>query len=104
MNYMQKKFARFKKNFLRDWQLYLFILIPAIYIAIFSYGPMYGIQIAFRDYNPADGINNSVWVGWKWFEKFFSNYKSWDMIWNTVRLSLYTILWTFPIPIMIRYV
>ena len=65
---------------------------------------MYGVQIAFRDYNPVMGFSGSPWVGLKWFEKFFYNYKSWDMIWNTVRLSLYTILWTFPIPIILSLI
>jgi len=104
MNYMQKKFARFKKNFLRDWQLYLFILIPAIYIAIFSYGPMYGIQIAFRDYNPADGITNSVWVGWKWFEKFLNDYRFKDIFMNTISLSVYNLVAGFPLPILFALV
>ena len=62
---------------------------------------MYGVQIAFRDYNAALGFWNSPWVGLKWFQKFFSNYKCAALIKNTVLISLYSILWTFPIPIIL---
>lgn len=86
------------------WQLYL-LLIPGITLTlIYKYIPMYGVQIAFRDYNPTMGFSGSPWVGLKWFTKFFTNYKSWDMIKNTVLLSLYSILWTFPIPIILSLV
>lgn len=86
------------------WQLYL-LLIPGIILTIiYKYIPMYGVQIAFRDYNPTMGFSGSPWVGLKWFTKFFTNYKSWDMIKNTVLLSLYSILWTFPIPIILSLV
>ena len=67
----------------------------------FKYVPMYGVQIAFRDYNPVGGFFGSPWVGLKWFERFFNNYNSIRMIKNTVLLSLYSILWTFPIPIIL---
>lgn len=83
------------------WELYL-LLVPGIVLTIiYKYIPMYGVQIAFRDYNAALGFSGSPWVGLKWFQKFFSNYRSWDMIRNTILLSLYTILWTFPIPIIL---
>ena len=92
------------KRVLSCWELYL-LLIPGIVLTIiYKYIPMYGVQIAFRDYNAALGFSGSPWVGLKWFEKFFSNYKSWDMIRNTILLSLYTILWTFPIPIILSLI
>ena len=92
------------KRALSCWELYL-LLIPGIVLTIiYKYIPMYGVQIAFRDYNPVMGFSGSPWVGLKWFEKFFSNYKSWEMIRNTVLLSLYTILWTFPIPIILSLI
>ena len=59
------------------------------------------MQIAFRDYNAVDGFWGSAWVGLKWFERFFNSYNSVRMIRNTVLLSLYSILWTFPIPIIL---
>ena len=60
----------------RDWQLYLIVLIPLAYLLIFCYGPMYGVQIAFRDYSPRLGIIGSPWVGWKWFLKFLGEHRS----------------------------
>ena len=94
----------FWKRALCSWQLYL-LLIPGIILKImYKYIPMYGVQIAFRDYNPTLGFSGSSWVGLKWFYKFFTNYKSWEMIRNTMLLSLYTILWTFPIPIILSLI
>ena len=60
-------------HFKRDWQLHLLILLPVIYLIIFNYGPMYGAQIAFRNYTPRAGITGSEWVGFKWFIKFLTN-------------------------------
>lgn len=92
------------KRVLSSWELYA-LLIPGIVLTIiYKYIPMYGVQIAFRDYNPTMGFTGSPWVGLKWFEKFFTNYKSWDMIRNTVLISLYSILWTFPIPIILSLI
>ncbi|MBS6193954.1 MAG: sugar ABC transporter permease [Clostridiales bacterium] len=92
------------QRILSCWQLYLLLLPGIVLTIVYKYIPMYGVQIAFRDYNAVLGFSGSPWVGWKWFEKFFTNYKSWDMIKNTVLLSLYTILWTFPIPIILSLV
>jgi len=89
------------KRILKHWDLYL-LLIPGIVITIiFKYIPMYGIQIAFRDYNAVDGFWGSKWVGLDWFTKFFNNYNSSRMISNTLLLSLFTLLWSFPLPIII---
>ena len=93
-----------KKNFLRDWQLHLMILIPVLYLLIFNYGPMYGIQIAFKDYRTKLGIWGSEFVGLKWFEKFFRYYRVGDIIWNTISLSLYSIIVGFPIPVFLALV
>jgi putative aldouronate transport system permease protein len=62
---------------------------------------MYGVQIAFRDYNAVDGFWGSAWVGLEHFTKFFTNYNSNRMIINTVLISLYSLLWSFPIPIIL---
>jgi putative aldouronate transport system permease protein len=88
------------KYFCRDWQLHLLILLPVIYLIIFKYAPMYGIQIAFRDYSPKKGITDSTWVSWKWFIKFLTNYDFKRVFSNTLILSLYNILVTFPLPII----
>ena len=92
---------RLGKRIASHWEFYL-LLLPAIVITIiFKYIPIYGVQIAFRDYNPVQGFFGSPWAGWDWFERFFNNYNSVRMIRNTVLLSLYSILWTFPIPIIL---
>ncbi len=84
----------------RDWQLWV-LLLPAIaYFVIFCYFPMYGVQIAFRDYKAAFGITGSKWVGLKHFENFFGSYYCGRMFANTLLLNLYGLLFGFPIPII----
>ncbi len=83
------------------WQLYLMILIPVVLTIIYKYIPMYGIQIAFRDYKSVRGMWDSDWVGMKWFVRFFSSPNCLRMIKNTVLLSFYSLLWSFPIPIIL---
>ncbi len=85
----------------RDWQLYLFVLLPVAYYIVFHYMPIYGIQIAFKNYKLAVGIEGSPWVGLENFSKFFSSYSSWRLITNTLLLNLYGLLVDFPIPIFI---
>ena len=84
-----------------NWQLYLLLVIPVVITIIYKYIPMYGIQIAFRDYKPARGFFGSKWVGWQWFERFFTAPTFRRMIVNTVKLSLYSLLWSFPVPIIL---
>jgi len=87
-------------NLKRDYQLYLFLLIPVIYIIIFAYVPMAGISIAFKKFSPAVGFWKSPWVGFAQFEKFFKSYQFVRVVSNTLILSLYSIAATFPIPII----
>ena len=101
---MQKRLELCWKHFKRDWQLWAIIIIPVIYFAIFNYAPMYGIQIAFRDYRPRAGITGSEWVGMKWFVKFLTNPKFGLIFKNTVVLSLYSMLASFPLPIVFALV
>ncbi|MFV0400593.1 MAG: ABC transporter permease [Oscillospiraceae bacterium] len=84
----------------RTWILYLFLLPAIAYIAIFNYAPLYGIQIAFRDYKPMDGIWGSQFVGLKHFQVFFSSYQFWDLLRNTLVISVYSLIAGFPIPIL----
>ncbi|HIV28957.1 MAG TPA: sugar ABC transporter permease [Candidatus Ornithocaccomicrobium faecavium] len=84
----------------RDWQLYLFLLVPVAYILIFAYYPMLGIQIAFKDYSVAGGIWGSEWVGLEHFIKFVDSYQFERVIVNTLRLSIYSVLCGFPFPIL----
>lgn len=96
----QKFWTRFKKN----WQLHLMIIFPLAYLILFSYVPLYGIQIAFKDYSPRLGIWDSPWVGLKHFEKFFDYYLWPNLVWNTLSISLYSIFLGFPIPIILALV
>lgn len=88
------------KHFKRDWQLHLIIWVPLIYVLIMEYGPMYGVQIVFRDYNPFVGIAGSEWVGLQWFKKFLTAPNFWRLFSNTVILSVYSLVVQFPLPII----
>ena len=92
--------GRTLRKMLGQWQLHLLILLPVIYIAIFHYWPMYGAQIAFRNYRAKLGITGSEWVGLKWFRQFFNSYDFWEILSNTVAISMYQILVGFPIPVI----
>ena len=83
------------------WELYLFLIPALAWFIIFRYGPMYGLQIAFRNFNGALGIWGSKWVGLKHFEKFFHSYYFWPLLRNTLILSCYQLLAGFPLPILL---
>jgi putative aldouronate transport system permease protein len=91
----------FLKDLVRDYQLHLIIALPVAWFVIFRYLPMYGAQIAFRDFLGAKGIWGSPWVGLKHFQKFFESYLFWRVVSNTLFLSLYTVAATFPIPVLL---
>lgn len=84
----------------RNYELYLFLLPTVVYFAIFQYGPMYGIQIAFKRFTPSKGIWDSPWVGLDQFDRFFHSLQFWSILTNTVEISLYQLLVAFPIPII----
>ncbi len=90
-----------KNKFKEYYPLYLMLLIPIAVTFIYKYIPMYGIQIAFKDFKASRGIFKSEWVGLKWFIRFFSSPNCVRMIKNTFLLSLYYLLWSFPIPIIL---
>lgn len=92
--------ANFRKDYLTNWRLYLFLLIPLIYIIIFAYIPMAGVQIAFKKYDFTKGIWGSDWIGWDNFVRFFSAYNFTGILRNTVVISFYSLLIGFPIPII----
>ena len=85
----------------RHWQLYVLLILPVAHFAIFSYVPMANNVIAFKDYNVVQGIWGSPWVGFEHFERFFANPVAWDLIRNTLILSLYGFLAGFPIPVIL---
>ena len=85
----------------RNWQLYAMLALPLIWLAIFAYWPMYGVIIAFKDYNVVSGIWGSPWVGTKHFHRFVESYQFWRLIKNTVYLHVYELVATFPLPIIL---
>lgn len=86
------------------WQLYLLFLLPALILTlVFKYGPMGGVLIAFQKYNPFKGITGSEWVGFKHFERFLSSPDFLTYLANTLKLSIYGMLWGFPIPILLAF-
>ena len=100
----KKGFRRFAHNFIRDWQLYAMIAVPVIYIFVFNYVPMYGIQIAFKSYSPRLGIWGSDWVGLENWKDFFGYYRWLNIVWNTLAISLYHLFVAFPMPILLAVV
>lgn len=93
-----------KKTWLRirrNWVLYLFLVPALIYIGIFNYAPIVGILNAFKDYKGSLGIWGSPWVGLKHFERFFNSYQFWTLIRNTVTLSFFLLVASFPFPILL---
>lgn len=86
------------------WQLLAMFALPLLWYLLFCYIPMYGIQLAFRDYNPRLGYLGSPFVGLRWFKQFFSSYYWKDIIWNTFSISLYSIVIGFPIPIILAII
>ncbi|WP_237449167.1 sugar ABC transporter permease [Paenibacillus sp. OT2-17] len=85
----------------RDYELYLFLLPIIIIYLVFKYYPMYGIQIAFKDFSPSRGIWGSEWVGFKHFIDFFGSYNFWTIMTNTLTLSVLSLVFSFPAPIII---
>jgi putative aldouronate transport system permease protein len=85
----------------RNWQLYILLLLPLIWLLVFRYAPMYGAQIAFKKYSPALGIEGSPWVGFDNFTRFFNSPKFQPVIVNTLVISFYTLAAGFPIPIIL---
>ena len=90
-----------KKKIIKSLPYYLLILLPLAYLVIFRYQPMYGVQIAFRDFSPKLGFIGSPWAGLKYFKMFLGAPSAWQIIWNTFIISLYMLIAGFPIPIIL---
>src|SRR5699024_7191614 len=93
--YKKKKRRERNKKIVQNWQLYVLILPAFLYFLI------YGIQIAFKDFTPAEGIFNSAWIGFEHFTRFFESYYFWDLIKNTLGISVYELIVGFPLPIIL---
>lgn len=89
------------KNIKRYSSLYALLMVPLVWYIVFKYIPMYGLQIAFKRFNPSLGIAGSPWAGMTYFKQFFGSYYFGDILWNTISLSLFTMLIGFPMPIIL---
>ncbi len=90
-----------RRDATRNWDLYLMAIPMVVYYVVFCYGPMYGLQIAFMDYNPWRGMAGSTFVGFKHFVNFLSMPSSYQYIGNTLRISLASLLFSYPLPILL---
>jgi len=95
-----KQGISFQKAIKKYWMLYLMFVPVALYYIIFNYVPMVGITIAFKDYNPMFGFLDSPWVGLEHFKNFFSNYYFFRLLKNTLVISVSSIVFLFPAPII----
>lgn len=84
-----------------NWELYVMVLPLVAFFFVFHYIPIYGVQIAFKDFMPSLGIWGSPWVGLKHFERFFNMHYAGRLIWNTLSISLYSLVAGFPAPIIL---
>lgn len=88
-------------NFKKDWQLYVLISVPLVFLFLFSYWPMYGVLISFQKFSPVKGVFGSTWIGFHNFERFFSTPSATRTIANTLKISLYALVANLPFPIIL---
>jgi len=93
--------AERKKKIKKSIPYYILVAVPFAMLIVFRYQPMYGLQIAFRDYSPRLGFFGSPWVGLHYFRMFFDTPSAWPVIWNTISLNVYALIAGFPIPIIL---
>ncbi len=91
----------FEKDWRRNKAIYVMLLPVIAYYLVFHYGPMYGVLIAFQDYNLAKGIWGSPWIGFENFERFFSSYNFARTVINTLAINILDLLFGFPAPIIL---
>ena len=92
--------TRFARSLSKYWPYYVMLLPAIAYFIIFCYGPMYGVQIAFKDFKIKKGFGGSEWADplFKYFTQFFESYYAWNIVRNTLVLSIYGLVAGFPIP------
>lgn len=93
--------ATVSKDFRINKSLYIMFIPVIIYILVFKYGPMYGALIAFKDYRPSLGMLESPWVGFKHFINFLTSPSFAHIFGNTIRISIWSLIWNFPTPIIL---
>lgn len=90
-----------KKKVIPHWRLYVMLIPPIIYLIVFKYWPIYGLQIAFREYTPVLGFSGSPWVGLKHFKNFFTSYQFVRLLSNTLILGTESLIASIPCPIIL---
>jgi len=85
----------------REWQIYLMLIPTLVWFIVFLYKPMYGLQIAFKDYSIFRGVANSPWIGWEHFTYLFDNDQFIRAVWNTIKISALNLIFGFPAPIIL---
>ncbi len=98
---LKEKLGWFADHVRNEWQIYLMLLPTVIWMIVFLYKPMYGLQIAFKDYSIFRGVAASPWVGWEHFQTLFSNDQFTRAVWNTIKISALNLLFGFPAPILL---
>jgi putative aldouronate transport system permease protein len=101
-SYQPNRWQELKKDLMRNKSLYIMLIPVVAYYFIFHYIPMYGLQIAFKDFTPAKGIWGSPWVGLEKFKEFFvyDSFYVWRIIRNTILINVYDLIFGFPAPII----
>ena len=97
----QARIERIVDHIRREWQLYVLLAPTIIWLLVFLYKPMYGLQIAFKDYSVFRGVANSPWIGFEHFETLFGNDQFLRALGNTVLISFYSLIFGFPVPILL---
>lgn len=100
----QKRRKATLKLMRQNYQLYIFLIPAIVFIVLFMYTPLYGLQIAFKNYRGGDGIWGSAWVGLKWFNQFFSTPRCWEIVKKTLTISVYSLVAGFPLPICLAII
>ncbi len=97
----KQKLVWFGDHVRNEWQIYLMLLPAIVWFIVFLYKPMYGLQIAFKDYSIFRGVAASPWVGLEHFQNLFSNDQFIRAFWNTIKISALNLLFGFPAPILL---
>ena len=102
--FKREKLVDLLRKILVNYQLYLLLLPTVLYFLVFKYGPMYGVQIAFKNFIPTEGIWGSPWLGFDHFERFFNSFQFGTLLRNTLWLSVYALIVSFPLPILLSLI
>ena len=100
----QENRVKLSRRIWKSRDYYLMLLPAVVYVILFCYAPMYGLQIAFKNYKVSLGVSGSPWVGFRYFSDFFQCYYFVTLLKNTLMLSIYSLIVGFPVPIIIALI